>query len=232
MTVTLDDVRQYVSKEAVRRNGRMVPSLPTMMKKLVTDPHYYIFNVGPWAWSRQLGGRGTREVGACEEGQSFSEPLPMPILDNETVASDMNKMENRQEEGIEVVKAFMMQGYGFKPDDSLENWGVSVIDHWPPTAQDIAAANKRLNQKFDDLIAEADRFHENREHLNITDFHRLAARRRKQTKNWLNVNPDMKACPACGSTVMPDIAVCPHCSATLNEELARRFFPERYKKAS
>lgn len=232
MTVTLDQVQDYVSKEATRRNGKIVPSLPRMMNKLCIDPHFYIFNVGPWEWSRQLGGRGTRTVQACPEGQPFGPALELPILDNETIASDMNKMENRQEDGKEVVDAILMRGYGFKPEHSLEKWGVAVIENWPPTAQQLSQVNRLLNEKFDELIAEADRYHEQRKHEDISEFHRLAARRRKLTKNWLNSNPDLEACPACGTQVMPNIAKCPHCRATLNEALARKYFPEEYKKSA
>lgn len=226
---TLNEVNEYVSREATRRNGKIVPVLPGMLRKMCTDPHYYIFNVGPWQWDRQLGGRGSRTVQACPEGKKYGEPLMLPILDNETVASDMNKMENRQEDGKLVVDAVMMIGFGFRPEHSLENWGVMAIDHWPPTQIEVDQATKRLNMKFDELISEADKAHDNREFKDITEFHRLAARRRKQQKPWLNENPDLQNCPACGSQIMPAIAVCPHCSATLNEDLARKFFPGRYE---
>lgn len=230
MAVTLSEVQDYVSREATRRNGKIVPALPKMMHKLCNDPHFYIFNVGPWQWERQLGGRGSRTVQSCPEGREYSDPLTLPILDNETIASDMNKMENRQEDGKEVVDAFLMRGYGFRPEMSLENWGVMVIDHWPPVKADLAHANLKLNQKYDELIADADRYHEQRKFEDISEIHRLAARRRKLAKEWLNENPDLVSCGACGSQVMPNIAVCPHCSAVLNEQLARKFFPERYQK--
>jgi hypothetical protein len=231
MTVYLNEVSDYVSREATRRNGKIVPALPGMLRKMCTDPFYYIFNVGPWSWTRQLGGRGTRTVQACPEGATYSDPLTMPQMDNETIASDMNKMENRQEDGREVVDAVLMRGYGFTPEVSLENWGVAVIDHWPPTAQDLIEPMKRLNAKRDELIAEADKHHEQRKYEDISEFHRLAARQRKLTKPWLNENPDLQACPACGTQVMPNIAKCPQCRATLNVELAKKYFPEEYRKA-
>jgi ribosomal protein L32 len=230
--VSLEDVAQFVSREATRRNGKIVPKLPGKLHEMCTKAHYYIFNVGPWMWDRQLGGRGTRVLQPCPEGQAYGPALEMPFLDNETVASDMNKMENRQEDGIEVVNAFLQKGWGSRPEASLEHWGIGVSEQWPPTAQEVAAATKRLNSKFDELCHDADKFHEQREYANITEFHRLAARRRKLQKPWLNENPDLQACPACGSQVMPNIAVCPQCSATLNEELARKFFPERFKKSA
>lgn len=232
MTVTLDEVSQFVSREATRRNGKIVPKLPGRLHEMCTKPHFYIFNVSPWPWERQLGGRGTKTVQACPEGRAYSDPLELPILDNETVAVDMNKMENRQEDGIEVVNAFLQKGWGSRPEATLENWGLGVTETWPPSAQDIAAANKRLNAKLDELVHDADKYYEQRKYDDISDFHRLAARRRKLQKPWLNENPDLQNCPACGQQVMPNIAVCPHCTATLNEELAKKFFPERFKKAS
>lgn len=232
MTVSLDEAREFVSREAEKRNGKVIRRMPRVLAEATSRPHFYIFNVGPWAWSRQLGSNGTRLIPACPEGQKHSEALTVPILHNETVATDMNKMENTQEEGEVLVNAILMKGYGFKPENSLENWGVAVIEHWPPEEEDLAEPMKKLNAKCDELIFEADRFHDNREFNNITEMHRWAARRRKQQKGWLNANPDTVNCPACGSVVMPNIAVCPHCSATLNEKLARKFFPERFQKAS
>ena len=154
----------------------------------------------------------------------------MPQLDNETVAADMNKMENRQENGLDVVNAFMQEGYGCRPEHSLKNWGVAVITHWPPTKDDVAAANLELDIKFDELVAEADRYHDQHKFEDITEFHRLAARRRRTIKPWLNKNPDLVNCGACGMDVKQNIACCPHCSAVLNEELHRKFFPEKYAK--
>lgn len=229
---TLEEVREFVSKEAEKRNGKVIRKLPKMMRELTTKTHFYVFNVGPWEWQRQMGGKGTKTLQKCEEGEPYSNALGFPVLDNETIAVDMNKMENLQEEGEVTLQAFLMEGYGFKPEMSLRNWGVEVSEKWPPSKELIAKANQRLNVKFDELIAEADRFHESREHQNITDQHRYAARRRKQSKGWLNQNPDMESCPACGETVKSNIARCPHCTAVLNEELDRKYFPEKYKKAS
>lgn len=227
---TLEEVNQWVSHEATRRNGKIVPKLPKQLHELCTRPFYYIFNVGPWQWSQQLGGRGTRVVPACPEGKPYSDPLELPKLDNETVASDMNKMENRQEDGIEVVNAVLLEGYGYRPEGSLRHWGVSVIEHWPPTKDDLVLPTMELNAKFDELIAEADKHYEQHKYEDITEFHRLAARRRKLAKGWMNANPDLVPCAACGTDVKPNIAVCPQCGAVLDEALARKFFPEKFSK--
>lgn len=232
MPVTLKEAQEFVSREAERRNGRIIPMLPKKMKAMCTDAHWYVFNVSPFPRERQLGGKGTRVVQACPEGKPHSAPLTFPILDNETIAIEMNKMANVQEDGDVVVNAFMMQGYGFRKEDSLENWGIMAIDHWPPTAREISMANANLDKTCDELLVEADRAYEAREYKEISEVHRWAARKRKQQKGWLNVNPDLVACGACGSQVMQNIAVCPHCTATLDVELARKFFPERFTKAS
>lgn len=229
MPVTSKEALEYISAEITKRNGKLVPTLPKMLHKMCNDAHFYVFTVGPWGWYRQLGGRGSRTCQACAEGESFSEPLTFPVMDNETVASDMNKMENRQEDGSSVVDAFMMRGYGFTPETGLENWGFSVIEHWPPTKADLVEPNRRLNKKFDELVAEGDLHHDHRKFEDINEYHRLAARRRKLNKPWLNENPDYQSCPGCGSNVMPNIAVCPQCTAVLNEALARKIFPERFK---
>lgn len=231
--VTLEEAARFVSREATRRNGRLVPKLPKALEDLCHTPKYYIFNVGPKTWDRQLGGRGTKVLQPCPDGQPCGpEPITYGLLDNETIAVDMNKMENRQEDGMDIVNAFLSRGRNCAPENNLELWGVGVSEQWPPTAQELSAAHKRLNEKCDELIRDADRFYEQRQHDNVVEDHRWAARRRKLQKPWLNENPDLVACGACGSPVLPNIAVCPHCSATLNEELARKFFPERFKKSA
>jgi len=230
-TVTLEEAARFVSNEATRRNGKLVPKLPAALADLCHTPKYYIFNVGPWDWDRQLGGKGTKFLAKCPDGQPYGpEPLTFGLLDNETVAVDMNKMENRQEDGMEIVNAFLCRGRDCRPENSLEQWGIGVCEQWPPTAEDLAPVQKRLSEKFDELIRDADRHHEQRRYDDITEFHRLAARRKRVAKEWLNETPNMVACPACGQSVMPSIAKCPHCRATLNEQLARKYFPEEFKQ--
>jgi rubrerythrin len=233
MTVTLEEAARFVSNEATRRNGKLVPKLPQALAELCHNAKYYIFNVGPWDWDRQLGGKGTKFLAKCPDGQPYGPaPLTFGLLDNETVAVDMNKMENRQEDGIEIVNAFLSRGRDCRPENNLEQWGLGVTETWPPTTQDLAEANKRLDLKCDELIRDADRFYEQRQHDNIVDTHRWAARRKKLKKDWLNENPELVACPACGQSVMPNIAKCPHCRATLDETKARKFFPEEYNRKS
>lgn len=230
--ISAEEAMKHISREVTRRNGKIVPKLPDQLHNLCTHPFYYIGNVGPWEWPRQMSGRGMRTIPACPEGAKYSEPLEMPILDNETVASDMNKMENRQEAGSVVVDAVLMKGYGFRPEHSLENWGVFVIEHWPPTEKDLAGPTKLLNAKFDQMIAEADAHYANHKPDDVSEMHRMACRRRKQSRPWLNAGVEIEFCPACGESVKANIARCPHCTAVLNEELDRRFFPEKYKKGA
>lgn len=230
--VTFEDAQKYISREVTRRNGKIVPKLPDQLHNLCSFPFYYIGNVGPWEWPRQMSGRGMRVIRACPEGAKFSEPLEMPILDNETVASDMNKMENRQEDGKLVVEAVMMEGYGFRPEHSLRNWGVFVLEHWPPTKQDLEEPTRLLNMKLGQIVSEADAHYANHKPDDISDMHRMACRRLKQTRPWLNAGVELESCPACGESVKANIARCPHCTAVLNEDLDRKYFPEKYKRGA
>jgi hypothetical protein len=230
MTVMLAEAQDYVSKESERRNGKVIRHLPKRLKELVTQPYWYIFNVGPKPWPRQMGGNGTKYLQSCPEDAEYSEPHTVPLLHNETVATDMNKMDNVQEEGEIHRNAFLMEGYGCTPQDSLRNWGVGCIDHWPPTAKDLIEPNKALDRKADQLIAEADSFYEKREYQNISDDHRWAAKRRKQPRGWMNASPDSESCENCGSVIVSGIAQCPHCRMILDREKHRRNFPELYQK--
>ena len=229
-TVTLEEAREYVSKESERRNGKIIRSLPRVLRQMVTEPHWYVFNVGPWPFSRQMGGSGTKYLSACPAGKKFSDPLKFSILNNETVATDMNKMENIQEEGEVHLQAFMLEGYGCTPEASLRNWGIEAIDHWPPTAEDLIQPHKRLAKKYDELIAEANAFYEKREFQNISEYHRFAARAKNVKPGWMNENPDAVSCRNCGSVIMADIAQCPHCKVVLDRDKHKQNFPELYAK--
>ena len=39
-TVTLEEAREYVSKESERRNGKIIRSLPRVLRQMVTEPHW------------------------------------------------------------------------------------------------------------------------------------------------------------------------------------------------
>lgn len=108
--------------------------------------------------------------------------------------------------------------------------GVWWSENQKPDVQELKAAQHRLHTYYKALVAEADKFNETEEgKKNINDGMRRAARALRIERVWLYDAQPQNACPACGTAVSPGIAVCKSCHAVIDEEKARKFFPERFK---
>jgi len=97
----------------------------------------------------------------------------------------------------------------------------------PTRLREMVDKKKAYNKA---LVAQANSFAETEAgRRNINDMMRAAARELGLQPKWLFlVTDEMKPCAACGTPVSPNIAVCPNCNAILDEEKARKFFPERF----
>ena len=105
----------------------------------------------------------------------------------------------------------------------LEPHGIFVCTGARPTEAELAAAQVRRQEWYQQLIAEADimwaRGHSYRE---ISDMHRRAALSLGIERDWAFVPQKMIECPACGEKVKPQVAVCRHCKAVLDPEKAAK----------
>jgi hypothetical protein len=105
----------------------------------------------------------------------------------------------------------------------LEPHGIFVCTSDGPTEAEIAAAEARRVEWYQQLIAEADtmwaRGHSYRE---ISDMHRRAAIALGIDRDWAFVARKMIECPVCGEQLKPQVAICKHCKAVLNAEKAAK----------
>lgn len=108
-------------------------------------------------------------------------------------------------------------------------WSESPV----PNERTMKQQRQRMREYNLALIAEADKFNDTQEgRVNINDGMRRAARAEKVERAWLYEAVPQNACPACGGSIPAGVAVCKHCSAIVDEERARKFFPERFKTAA
>jgi len=105
----------------------------------------------------------------------------------------------------------------------LRDHGIFICADARPTEQELAAASKKHDDYYHQLIAEADtmwaRGHSFRE---IPDSHRRAAITMGVERDWAYVPTRQVECPACAEKVKPGVAVCKHCGAILDAEKAAK----------
>jgi hypothetical protein len=98
-----------------------------------------------------------------------------------------------------------------------------------PTDAELRSANARLEKFYQWGVAEGDKiWQQTRAVILIPDWIKRAAEYLKLERDWkTNVQPNLD-CPACGGRIKPGLALCSHCGALLDEEKARKFFPDRF----
>jgi hypothetical protein len=99
--------------------------------------------------------------------------------------------------------------------------GVFVCAGESPTAEELRAAQQRIEEFYRGLVAAADREWE-RSHtfLFIHDLQRRAASQLGLEKEWHYQSRETQECPGCGERVKPGVAVCKSCGAILDRDKA------------
>lgn len=106
---------------------------------------------------------------------------------------------------------------------------------------EIAKAVMNLRMEDQELVAQGDHIWAGPEpgRINISELHKNACRRLRQTRPWCYVPDQLVDCPGCGGAIKEDILVCPLCQGFLDEgidelrrlkpkERAQFMYPERY----
>jgi hypothetical protein len=107
--------------------------------------------------------------------------------------------------------------------------GVFVAKGPVPTDAELRENQARLIKFYQWGVAEGDKlWQQTRMVILIPDWIKRAADYLKLDRDWkTNVQPNLE-CPACGSRHKPNLAICSSCGAILDEEKARKFFPDRF----
>jgi hypothetical protein len=208
-----------------------VPSVPNAAKKNANP--LYIYNIGPEEFRRNIGHMGEFLIQSCPEGKSVSEPLVIPEVLPEFYDQGTRK------KGLELWDADVIAKDLVRTNDNLSThtanleWhGVFISSNNPPTKGEIAAAKAKRKQYLEHLVSEADglalRGEAGLRDINIP--HRKAVIELNVKRDWQRQTIAQDSCPACGGDILPGVAVCKHCTAIVDEEKARKYFPERFQE--
>ncbi len=227
--VDLNAARSAVSAAAAKLNSKIVEQVPQIIAKMAQERSVYIFNVGRKPYDRNLGSLGNFHVPGCPENAEVSAPLTIPGVLLERVATEMNKMGNRYEEGMDIAFDVMFIGRGYSPDLNKEKQGLFISETAIPSKAAIKAAKSRLRQTWADLVLDADNLERNNKRDQISDIHRDAAEALGVNKPWISTEPrEAYECPACHKRIDMLSIKCPECRALLDIERCKKYFPEEY----
>ena len=109
-------------------NRRRIEPLP----KGENPPMYFIFNVGPFQWTRANGVIGTKYIRACKEGDPYNGPTTIRKFEYEYYEAGNQTLNHRQWDGKELTDDIL----GILPpahaDNDLTRMGVFVSLGNPP----------------------------------------------------------------------------------------------------
>ena len=206
--------------------------IPARYIDAITSACVFLINISSQAW---VIGRtyGNYSIPGCQPGQKFtSTPIHGRI---ETMdVGDQTSTQQLTEAGDIAADLAGHCNEGILTEEGSESFmGVFVSDSKTPPAALLAEMQERLNAFYDGQIRLADLFHDDPHgHKNISGLHRRAAKIRNQTRPWTYEPTNMISCPACGSNVKAGVSVCRECGAVIDEEKARKHFPERFAAES
>lgn len=226
MAVEVNNLDAMVSNATGRTRKVKVPKLPAAVAKTSNETCVWIYNVGPWALSRELGSLGSFRIPACPEGEEYVARDPIPGIFTEPVPGEHPlHMELRTSDGRYVAEQIVGIGAFLSKRDSFEHLGVflgsQVGPAAKPTKAELATAKGKLRLYLEELINDARKAYERGDLREIVERHRMAARTLKlENEQWYSTR-EAKArqdCPMCGSVVNDTVVICPTCRYVLNEE--------------
>ena len=175
----------------------------------------YIYNVGPKAHTRGIGGIGSFYIPACKPGKDYSEPLTIDKIFADCLHIDTNKMAEIPIDGAEVAKNVVGFGQFQSKSGDLRKWGVFISLGDKPTKNELDFARAELNKTYDALIREADGYWQNpRLQESICEDHYLAAEARNAKVPWLRTkSAGLEQCLYCFTMIDHRSTICANCKS-------------------
>ena len=237
MPISAEEARQLISQEHARlNNSRRLPPILTKIRALMREDVLYICNVGPWAYSREMGSLGTFIIPAYDaksdpQNFGYAQSAPIPSVFRFSRIIDENEFGWYEDDGRQVAQEVIGVGFGLAPANSLLNYGVFIPAGKQPTEAELDAARERLSAYYDKLIADArdayDKGPEERKAV-ITERHLMAARLKGVDEAWVHHRHTQESvrCRMCGKFNPAGIAKCA-CGSILDIDLYRRLMAEQ-----
>lgn len=219
--------RQAGAFQRRMNGGRTIPVVLPLLQKISEEKKVYIYNVGPFQYTRHMGSTGTFTIPACADGASVSEPIVIDGIVTEPIPVDEKSMTLLQDEGRYVADQIIGDGKFLRPEDSLVHRGVFVSDTRPPKKADIEAAVAKLRLFLQGKVSEMNDAYAMGPNKRIevqTNEHFIAARYLGYTEQqcpWLHntaAPANRKDCEGCGESYVVGIMKCKSCGYILDEE--------------
>lgn len=209
------------------REQRDLPAIPVWLKEQADEKCIWIFSVGPWQLTRNLGSWGYATVPACPEGKPYVRiSSPVPAIFHEPKIVDEKHFQQEPIDGMFVAEQILGIGKNMSKQDSWIPFGCFIGSqrgpNAEPTGEELEAANKALTEQLWWYFNEANNTPEHlRNSVIDSEHHRYAARRLKRTEvPWMAQDSPVQRrdCPNCGTVSNIGIVSCPACKFILNVE--------------
>ena len=225
------------NEQRALNSSRYVPTMPEIVRKVSAENRIYIFNVGPWAHTRELGSAGNFHVPACPEGKEHSAPLVIDGLVSE--AYPINEVTCTtlpacgepgqlagEGSGMALAKQIIGDGPFISKRASFVPMGVFISTTPKPSKEALAAARLELEKRHVAHIREANnafmRDPTNKEGVIQPAYHFVSAHALKKSAAecpWLGASlapAGRENCPGCGDPYNVGILKC-KCGYILNK---------------
>lgn len=213
---------------------------------------FYIFNTGPFKWTRALADMGTYQIQPCEDGESYyKQPIVIPEFMFRHYEAGNQQLNYREYQGIDVARDILgilspsfeiardtgvEVGPSSNPESDFTRFGVFMSESNPPKKAEVEAAREKLEKTCVDLCQEGDTAwigdDASRHFIRNSNLHKIAARVIGHEAEWCASPKRKTTCPACGGSVVAGAAIhnAPECGAVLDEAKARKYFPHMFAK--
>lgn len=229
------------------RRGKTPWQLDRPSKRVLNCPvTMWIYNVSPRTHQISSLPGMPRILPSAKEGEAYGAPLAIKEVTLDYASRGDYKLQAIEVDDDDLAGNIVCptcQGNGANCSDSgdLRMWGVFASRNNPPTAEELATANRRLSETFSNLVKIADTLYEDpkrRWQVSGTngEVYRMAAKAKKIQRPWCTVLADMVACPGCGQTNATGAMVCSSttCGIILDYDKAlkyRKITKEEYDAA-
>ena len=109
--------------------------------------------------------------------------------------------------------------------------GVFACHTQEPSAEELAECRSKYIEACKKWVTEGENtWSKTHDHVHITDYMRRAVKELGLEKDWAYDPKEMVECVGCGEKVRPGVAVCKACGAILDEEKAKKLYPDRFRE--
>jgi len=193
----------------------------------------YIFNISTIDWPPiAKGSVATFKIQPCELGEPYSKPLVLPsvVLDSYFIESEMKTHSVSGEYmAQDIIHPTIGKTWSF--GQNLDDFGVFWTKNAVPSAEELAAARRKMEETFRKLLVMATSIETSGRLEDITPLMRIAASYFGEDRPWNKIYKKLSECPNCGEPAKPGIIThsCGYIFDLDRAMIGGTLDPERYK---